>query len=42
LTRSAPAETIDNPDHIEVEGTGWENGGPAKERCQGMKLVRKK
>ncbi|MDZ4686444.1 MAG: hypothetical protein SH850_15350 [Planctomycetaceae bacterium] len=29
-------------DHIEIEGIGWENGVPAKEMCQGMKLVRKK
>jgi hypothetical protein len=29
-------------DHIEVNGTGWENGGPAKEMCCGLKLVRKK
>jgi hypothetical protein len=28
--------------HLEVEGTGWENGAPAKEMCNGMKLVRKK
>lgn len=34
--------TIVDPDHIEIEGTGWENGGPAKEMCNGMKLVRKK
>jgi hypothetical protein len=29
-------------DHLEIEGTGWENGVPAKEMCNGMKLVRKK
>lgn len=29
-------------DHIELEGTGWENGAPAKEMCGVMKLVRKK
>jgi len=34
--------TIVDPDHIEIEGTGWENGGPAKEMCNGTKLVRKK
>jgi hypothetical protein len=34
--------TIVDEDHIEVNGTGWENGGPAKEMCCGVKLVRKK
>lgn len=34
--------TIVDADHIEVDGEGWENGGPAKEMCHGMKLVRKK
>ncbi len=34
--------TIVDDDHIEVNGTGWENGAPAKEMCCGMKLVRKK
>jgi hypothetical protein len=34
--------TIVDADHYEVEGIGWENGGPAKEMCNGMKLVRKK
>jgi hypothetical protein len=34
--------TIVDADHIEIEGTGWENGMPAKEMCAGMKLVRKK
>jgi hypothetical protein len=29
-------------DHIEVKGTGWENGAPAKDMCCGVKLVRKK
>jgi len=29
-------------DHIEVKGTGWENGAPAKEMCCGLTLVRKK
>lgn len=34
--------TIVDADHIEVNGTGWENGAPVKEMCCGMKLVRKK
>jgi hypothetical protein len=34
--------TIVGDDRIEVSGTGWENGGPAKEMCCGLKLVRKK
>ncbi|WP_425618962.1 hypothetical protein NA78x_002687 [Anatilimnocola sp. NA78] len=34
--------TIVDADHLEVEGTGWENGAPAKEMCGKMKLVRKK
>jgi len=34
--------TIVDDDHIEVNGTGWENGAPVKEMCCGMKLVRKK
>lgn len=34
--------TIVDADHYEVEGIGWENGAPAKEMCNGMKLVRKK
>jgi hypothetical protein len=34
--------TIVDADHITVEGTGWENGEPAKEMCGAMKLVRKK
>jgi hypothetical protein len=29
-------------DRIEVRGTGWENGAPAKEMCCGLTLVRKK
>ncbi|MGQ0635788.1 MAG: hypothetical protein ACT4QC_14350 [Planctomycetaceae bacterium] len=29
-------------DHLEVVGTGWENGEPCKEMCNGMKLVRRK
>jgi hypothetical protein len=34
--------TIVDPDHIEINGVGWENGGPAKEMCGMMKLARKK
>ncbi|HUQ69242.1 MAG TPA: hypothetical protein VM165_06955 [Planctomycetaceae bacterium] len=34
--------TIVDADHIEINGVGWENGAPAKEMCNGMKLVRKK
>lgn len=34
--------TFVDDDHIEVNGIGWENGGPAKEMCCGLKLVRKK
>jgi len=34
--------TIVDADHYEVDGIGWENGAPAKEMCNGMKLVRKK
>lgn len=34
--------SIVDEDHINIEGTGWENGEPCKEMCQGMKLVRKK
>jgi hypothetical protein len=34
--------TIVDADHIEIDGVGWENGAPAKEMCNGMKLVRKK
>ena len=34
--------TIVDADHYEVDGIGWENGVPAKEMCNGMKLVRKK
>jgi hypothetical protein len=34
--------TIIDDDHLEVKGTGWENGAPAKDMCCGMKLVRKK
>ncbi len=34
--------TILGDDRIEINGSGWENGAPAKEMCCGMKLVRKK
>jgi hypothetical protein len=34
--------TIVDADHIQIEGTAWENGVPAKEMCGEMKLVRKK
>jgi hypothetical protein len=34
--------TIVSDDHIEVKGTGWENGAPAKEMCCGLSLIRKK
>ena len=34
--------TLVSDDRIELKGTGWENGAPAKEMCCGMKLVRKK
>jgi hypothetical protein len=33
--------TIVDPDHLEIQGTGWENGEPCKEMCAAMKLVRK-
>jgi hypothetical protein len=34
--------TIVDDDHIEVNGVGWVNGGPTKEMCCGLKLVRRK
>src|SRR5579872_6024794 len=34
--------TFVDDDHIQVKGTGWENGAPAKEMCCGLNLVRKK
>jgi hypothetical protein len=34
--------TLVDGDHIEVKGTGWENGAPSKDMCCGLKLVRKK
>jgi len=34
--------TIIDEDRLEVNGIGWESGGPAKEMCCGLKLVRKK
>ena len=33
--------TIVSDDRIEVNGTAWENGAPAKDMCCGLKLVRK-
>jgi hypothetical protein len=33
---------IVDADHLDVDGTGWENGGPEKDMCHGIKLVRKK
>lgn len=34
--------TIVDADHIEVAGTGWQGGAPAKDMCCGLKLVRKR
>jgi hypothetical protein len=34
--------TIVDDYHIDVAGVGWQNGGPAKDMCCGLKLVRKK
>lgn len=34
--------TFVDDNHIEIDGVGWEDGKPAKEMCNGMKLVRKK
>jgi hypothetical protein len=34
--------TFVDDDHIEVKGTGWVDGAPAKDMCCGTKLVRKK
>jgi hypothetical protein len=34
--------TIVSDDRIELKGTAWENGAPAKGMCCGFKLVRKK
>jgi hypothetical protein len=34
--------TIVDDNHIEVAGTGWQGGAPAKDMCCGLKLVRKK
>ncbi|MFO0888009.1 MAG: hypothetical protein U0790_02560 [Isosphaeraceae bacterium] len=34
--------TIVDDSHIEVAGTGWQDGAPCKEMCCGLKLVRKK
>ena len=38
---SATLTIVDNS-HIEVAGVGWQGGGPAKEMCCGLKLLRKK
>lgn len=38
----AATVTFVSDDQIEVNGVGWENGGPAKDMCCGLKLVRKK
>ena len=34
--------TVEDDDHIEIKGTGWENGAPSKDMCCGVKVVRKK
>jgi hypothetical protein len=34
--------TFVDADHLEINGTGWENGAPSKDMCCGLKLVRKK
>lgn len=34
--------TIVDADHLQIQGTGWENGAPCHEMCGQMKLVRKK
>ncbi len=34
--------TFIDDDHIEVKGTGWVNGAPAKDMCCGFRYVRKK
>lgn len=34
--------TIVDNDRVELNGIGWENGGPAKEMCCGFVLIRKK
>jgi hypothetical protein len=33
--------TIVDDNHVELQGVGWDGGGPAKEMCCGLKLVRK-
>jgi hypothetical protein len=38
----AATVTIVDADHLQINGEGWENGGPAKDMCCGMKLVRQK
>jgi hypothetical protein len=34
--------TFVDADHLEIDGEGWDNGGPAHDMCHGMKLIRKK
>lgn len=34
--------TIVDADHLQIDGEGWENGGPSPDMCHGMKLVRRK
>ena len=34
--------TFVDADHIQIEGTAWENGKPSKDSCGVMKLARKK
>src|SRR5262245_51633121 len=38
----AATVTIVDANHLQIDGEGWENGGPAKDMCCGMKLVRQK
>ena len=38
----AATVTIDDADHLHIDGVAWDNGAPAKEMCCGMKLVRQK
>jgi hypothetical protein len=38
----AATHTFIDADHYSVDGIGWENGAPAKDMCNGLKLVRKK
>ena len=34
--------TFVDADHLQIDGVGWDKGGPDKEMCHGMTLVRKK